>query len=102
GHVGYGEFDADARNELDCGEPGVHSLAGTPKQFNGMIDILYGDKGSFHLMWPRKQLKRRRSNNPESPFRSNEEMLQVVARIVLPQSSQPVPYLTIRQNHLEA
>src|SRR5262249_38902470 len=50
----------------------------------------------------RKKFQRGRSDDAERAFRSDEDLLQVVAGVVLAQAAQAVPYLAGGKYHLEA
>jgi hypothetical protein len=50
----------------------------------------------------REQLQHRRRDDAERPLRPDEEVFQVVARVVLAQALEPVPHPAVGEHHLEA
>ena len=49
----------------------------------------------------RKQLQNGRGNDTECPFGTNEQILEIIAGIILSQLAQAVPNLTVAQHHFE-
>ena len=64
--------------------------------------IGHGGPGGGTDVRAREQLQRRRRDEAQAAFGADEEMLEVVAGIVLAQGAQAVPDATVGEDHFEA
>ncbi len=101
GNVLQDHVEAGAVQQLE-GRHGVAGLAaGAREQLGGGEHVAHRDEGGRRIERPRKQLHDRRSDQPERALRAHEQMLEVVAGVVLAQPAQPVPHLPVGQHDLE-
>src|SRR5665213_2693548 len=77
-------------------------LLASGDQRHDVLDALQADEGGLDLLGPWEQLERRGGDDAERTFAADEEVLQIVARVVLAQAAQPVPGPAIGQHRLDA
>src|SRR5580765_2672546 len=93
---------AEIGKQLEPREPLTSLLEGPAEQVQGPLRILERDHRRGAGLGHREKLQDRRGDHPQRPFRSNEELLEIVAGIVLAQSAQAVPDLPRGQDNLKA
>ena len=95
------QLDQETRHQLEAGQPAAAALARDAEEPQRSRRV--GDPGDRHRLpaRPRKELQHRGGDDAERPLRADEELLQVVAGIVLQQAAQPVPDFSGRQHHLQ-
>ena len=101
GSVREDGVDAAPRDQLECGEPVAARGAQRRQQFNRACRALRRDPGRRRRGRPRKQLEDRGGDDAERALGADEQLLQVVAGVVLAQAAQPVPYAPVGQHHLQ-
>ena len=67
-----------------------------------ILDAGEADKRGLDVARLRKQLDRRRGDDAERALAADEQLLQIVAGVVLAQRPQPVPDAPVGQHHLDA
>ena len=83
--------DAVARDELETGDPAARPLARKAEQLERLSRRAQADEGGRDILGLGKQFQDRAGDDAERALRADEEVLQVVAGIVLAQPAQPVP-----------
>lgn len=86
-----GEFDANARHQLEAGQCRAAEARGILEQGQRIIDRLQARKGDLMAERLREEFQHRAGDDAERAFGSDEEIAQIVAGIVLLQAAQPVP-----------
>ena len=102
GHVADHELERDAREDLE-GRDGVPERLPQPaQQREGRGGRIEGDEGGRDGGGARKETERCRGHDAERALGADEELLQVVAGVVLAQRRQPVEHAPVRQHDLQA
>ncbi len=95
------DLDAEARHDLEGREAVSSPLAEPCKKRDDLGRPRSTHEGSGAGFRPGEELQHGACDNAERAFRTDEEMLQVIASIVLPQPGKAVPDRAIGQHHLE-
>src|SRR5215213_5718717 len=85
-----GEFERDARNELEARHRTAGTLLDKIEQSERCMRGGDADECSLERAWAREQPQHRRRDDAERAFRSDEDVAQVVAGIVLLELAQIV------------
>ena len=72
-----------------------------PEEGHGGWRVGDGDERRGDRARRRVELEHRRGDDAQRALRADEEVLQVVARVVLAQPAQPVPHAPVGQHHLQ-
>ncbi len=102
GHVADDELEGDARQELEGRDRVALRLAQHAEQRQRGGRRLERDEGGRHGRGARKQPQRRGRHDAERALGADEQLLQVVARVVLAQGRQLVEHAPVGQHDLEA
>ena len=83
--VGEDEIQPDARNEFETRDAGAGELARDRQKPQRLGGIGEADEGRRDRARIGKQFQRRGGDDPERAFRADEQVLEIVAGIVLAQ-----------------
>ena len=101
GNVGQRQIEAGARDQLERGQLVGGGGAGTGEERHRILDPAERQKRGLDLARLRKELDGRRGDDAERALAADEELLQIVAGIVLAQAREPVPDPPVGQHHLD-
>ena len=89
-------------HELEGGEAGLAECLRGLQQSHGGVGAFQAHEGGLRVggLWPQGQACGR--DDAQGAFRTNEEVAQVVAGVVLAQAAQAIPDLALRGHHLQA
>ena len=102
GHVNQRQIERRARDQLEGGQLIGGGGAGVSEERHHILDPGEPEKRGLDFARFRKELHGRGGDDPERAFAADEELLQIVAGIVLAQAAQPVPDPPVRQHDFEA
>ena len=95
------QFDAEARQQLEADQLVGHAGAAAQQQIDRMIQILERqDRGGARDRLG-EQLQRRGGDDAQCSFRSDQQLFQIVAGVVLAQLAQAGEQRPIRQHRLQ-
>ncbi|MGY3329300.1 hypothetical protein ACVILI_002317 [Mesorhizobium sp. USDA 4775] len=92
---------AAAQDQLEGGKKVAAIAPGAGIERHRVLDGAQADQCGLDLRRLGKQLQRGRGDDAERAFRADEDLLEVVAAIVLAQHLQPVPDAAVGQHHFE-
>ena len=95
-------LDARTRHQLERGDAAGGALFGERQQVDRRLRRGHAGKRRFDRARPRHQTQRRRGDDAERAFRADEQVLQVVAGIVLLQLVEVVQHAPVGQHHFQA
>ena len=101
GNVGQRQVEPGARDQLERGQLVGAGGAGMGEEAHRVLDPGEAEKRGLDLARLRKQLDRRRGDDAERALAADEQLLQIVAGVVLAQPAQPVPDPPVGQYHLD-
>src|SRR5882672_7674201 len=93
---------AEVGEQLEAGEPLAARIKRTFQQIERAIRTLQGGDRGGAGPGKGKELQDRRGDHPERAFRADEELLEIVAGVVLAQAAQAIPYLARGKHDLQA
>jgi hypothetical protein len=96
------EIEPGARDQLERGQLIGGDGTGAGKQSHRVLDPREAEERSLDSARLGKKFDRRGRDDSESALAADEELLQIVPRIVLAQPAQSVPDAPVRQHDLEA
>jgi hypothetical protein len=99
--VAHGELKPDARHELDGRDLTGPALAGQRQKVEAGLRARHADPGGGARPRQGKQLQDRGGDDAERAFRADEQVLQVVAGVVLAQPPQALPDAPVGEHHFE-
>src|SRR5580704_6590385 len=102
GHAYQRQIERRAWDQLEGGQLIGGTGAGVGEERHGILYPGEPEKHCLDFARSREQLQGRGGDDPERAFAADEELLQVVAGIVLAQAAQPVPDPPIREHDFEA
>ncbi len=94
--------DAEARDQLEGGELIAARLARAREQLHRVFDARQAEERGLDGFRQREKAQGRGGDDAERAFAADEELLHVVAGIVLAQRAQAVPHAAIGQHDFEA
>ena len=101
GNVGVDEIQYGAIDEFE----GSHGVAGARahpgQEFDRRRRIAHGDERGLDRAWPWEKFEDSRGDDAKRTLGADEQLLEVVAGVVLAQSSEAAPDLAIREHDLE-
>ena len=77
------------------------NLAGDSEQLEGGLRIGHREERGIHVPGSREEFHGRGGDDSERPLRADEQLLQVVAAVVLPQGAEVVPHGPVRKHHFK-
>ncbi len=95
-------FDARAQHQLERGDAAGGAVGGEVEQVDRGLRRRHAGKGGLDRARPRHQAQHRRGNDAERAFRADEQVLEVVAGIVLLQLVEIVQHAAVGQHDFEA
>ena len=95
------DLDHEARDELEGRQRRARARLRLGKQRQRILDRGQRDHGRRHLGRARQQAQHRRRDDAERALRADEEIAQVVARVVLLERAQTIPHAPVRQHDFE-
>ena len=101
GYVGQRQIERRPRDQLEGGELVGSRGASASKERHDVLHPAEPEKGGLDFARLREEFEGRGGDDPERAFAADEELLQIVAGIVLAQAAQPVPDPPVRQDDLE-
>ncbi len=101
GDMGEGEVEAGARDQLEGGQLVGGGGAGVGEERHRVLDPRERQKRGLDLARLWEELQGRRGEDAERALAADEELLQIVAGVVLAQPSEPVPNPAVGQHHLD-
>src|SRR5262245_12283125 len=84
------QLDADARDQLEARDGIAARRAAAPEQLDRRVEIAHGGEGRDAVPRLGKELEDGRRDDAEGALGADEDLLQVVAGVVLAQRAQPV------------
>ncbi len=90
GDMGESQIEGSARDQLERRQLVGGGGVGAPEEAHYILDTGEAEKRCFDLARFGKELHRRGSDDAEGSLAADEELLQIVAGIVLAQAAQPV------------
>src|ERR1700746_999046 len=99
--MGECEVEGSPRDQLESRELVASCRAGARKQVHYMLDPGKAEKRGLHFSGLWEKLYGGRSDDAQCSFAADEELVQILAGIVLAQAPEPVPNSAVGQNHLE-
>ncbi len=102
GNVAHREFDRDARQVFERRDAVARGFAQAREQIDRGLHAGHRDERGLDRAWLREQLQACGGDDPERAFRADEEVAQVIPRVVLAQARQAVDDATVGQHDLEA
>ncbi len=93
---------AKTGDDLEGGEPIARALPQAGEERNDLRRSSRAHKGRGARLRQREELQHGFRDDAECALRADEEVLQVIARIVLAQGRKPVPDRAIGQHHFQA
>ena len=91
-----------ARDEFERREPVAHQRAQGGQQLDGFLRIFDGDPRGGTCGRFGKELEHGGGDDSQCPLGAHEEVLEVVAGVVLPQRLEPVPDAPVGQHDFQA
>ena len=101
-HVLQNESENDVGHDLEGGEAVARPSCARPNSASAVSGSGSADEGGGLLRRLGEELQDRGRDDAERPFRADEQVLQVVARVVLLEAPEAVPDAPVGQHHLEA
>ena len=101
-HVLVHQAQGKAAHHFKAGEPRAQVLVRQAQQRHGMFHGGHGGPGGELRCGLGVQLERGGGDDAQRAFAANEQVAQVVARVVLAQALEAVPHLALRRDHFEA
>ncbi|GJD76417.1 hypothetical protein CFIICLFH_4675 [Methylobacterium goesingense] len=101
GPMAQDDLEAEGRDVFESREPGAGLGPERHEQRQGGLGGGEAQEDHRPRQGPGMELQHRRRDEAEGPLGPEEELLQVVARIVLAQALEPVPDPAVGQHHLE-
>ena len=96
------ELDADARHDLEAGHGAGGAVARKIEQRQRRLRRRHADEGGRGRARARKELQHRRGDDAERAFRADEQVLEIVAGVVLLELVEAVHHGAVRQHHFDA
>jgi hypothetical protein len=100
--MGESQIEGCARDQLERRQLVGDGGAGAPEEAHHVLDPAEPEESGFDFARRGKELHRRGSDDAEGALAADEELLQIVAGIVLAQAAKAVPNPSVGQHHLEA
>src|SRR5712671_7345261 len=100
--MGESQIEGCARDQLERRQLVGGGGAGAPEEAHHVLDPAEPEESGFDFARFGKELNRRGSDDAEGALAADEELLQIVAGIVLAQAAKAVPNPSVGQHHLEA
>jgi alpha/beta hydrolase family protein len=100
--MGESQIEGCARDQLERRQLVGGGGAGAPEEAHHVLDPAEPEESGFDFARLGKELHRRGSDDAEGALAADEELLQIVAGIVLAQAAKAVPNPSVGQHHLEA
>ena len=94
-------LQSEALQQFETGDVATCALLRNAKQVDCRLWRRHTEIGDFHRARTRHEPQHRRRDDTKRSFGSDEEILQVVAGIVLLQLVEVVEHPTVRQHHFE-
>ena len=101
-NMSAGEFERDARHELEGRHRVAERFAQAAEKRERCGRCAEADECGRNRGGSRKQAQRRRRHDAERALGADEELLEVIARVVLAQCRELVQHAPVRQHDLEA
>src|SRR5258706_13302153 len=95
------EREAKIGEQLEARDPLTTGRQGPLEQCQGLFWTFQRHHGRRMRLRQRKEFQNRGCDYAERSFRTDEKLLQVIARVVLAQAAQAIPYLSRGQHDLE-
>ena len=100
--VGEHEFHADARHQLEAGDLLAEALARHFQQRQRVLRIGEADEGGRARARPGEQLQRRGGDDPQRALGADEQVLEIVAGVVLAQLGKEIGDAPVGEHDLDA
>ncbi|WKT97695.1 alpha-amylase family glycosyl hydrolase [Micromonospora soli] len=101
GRVAQHEPQALPGHDLEAGQPVAGLFAEDADQVDPRLRARQGDPGRRAVPHGGEELQDGGGDHPEGAFRADEQLLEVVAGVVLPQPPEPVPDPPVGEHHLQ-
>ena len=95
------QLEPDARHQFEGGDHAAGRLLAAREKLDRRRGDRHGDKGRGAACRLRKQLQHRRGDDAERAFGADEELLQIVAGVVLAQAAHQVEHAAVGQHDFE-
>ena len=96
------QFDAQARHQLEAGEVAPRALRSDAEEAERRFDRGQADEGDLDRARARYEPQHRRGDHAQRAFGADEQVLQIVAGVVLLQLVEIVEDAPVGEHHLDA